>query len=162
MELSSKGRNQSEIEKILQVNKSIVSRDILFFREQSKQNIRKYVDEKLPEEYEKCLIGLNAVLKEAWDTSQNTQDNREKMQALTLAKDCYSMKFELLTNATIVDDALKLVTTNLKGKNKKDDEIEKPKAFSSDNNIEHSKHDIQRPKEENNEPGIRLTTNQTF
>ena len=29
-------------------------------------------------------------------TSQNTEYNREKMQASSLAKECYSMKFDLL------------------------------------------------------------------
>jgi hypothetical protein len=29
-------------------------------------NIRRYIDEMLPEEYEKCLVGLTAILREAW------------------------------------------------------------------------------------------------
>ena len=33
----------------------------------------------------------------------------EKIQALSLAKDCYSMKLDLLTNATVVDDAIGFV-----------------------------------------------------
>ena len=40
--------------------------------------------------------------------SSNT-GNREKIKALSLAKDCYSMKLELLTNATVVDDAIRFV-----------------------------------------------------
>jgi hypothetical protein len=39
----------------------------------------------------------------------NTEDKREKIQALSLAKECYSMKLELLTNATVVDDAIRFV-----------------------------------------------------
>ncbi|MFZ0327415.1 MAG: hypothetical protein WAL66_08960 [Nitrososphaeraceae archaeon] len=72
--------------------------------------IRKYIDERLPEEYEKCLIGLTAILREAWNTSQQTEDKREKVQALSLAKECYSMKLDLLTNATVVDDAIRFVS----------------------------------------------------
>jgi hypothetical protein len=61
MELLSKGEtNQSEIARILQVDKSIVCRDVAYLRKQAKENIKKYIDERLPEEYEKCLIGLNA------------------------------------------------------------------------------------------------------
>src|SRR3954465_13186422 len=74
--------------------------------------IRKYIDERLPEEYEKCLVGLTAILREAWNTSQQTEDRREKIQALSLAKDCYSMKLDLLTNATVVDDAIRFVSSN--------------------------------------------------
>jgi hypothetical protein len=66
----------------------------------------------LPEEYEKCLVGLNAITKEAWTTTQQTEDKREKIQALALAKECYSMKLDLLTNATVVDDAIRFVSTN--------------------------------------------------
>lgn len=55
------------------------------------------------------MVGLTSILKEAWNTATNTQDKREKMQALSLAKEYYSMKLELLTNATVVDDATKFV-----------------------------------------------------
>ena len=52
MELLSKGEsNQSEIARILQVDKSIICRDISHLRQQAKHNIRKYIDERLPEEY---------------------------------------------------------------------------------------------------------------
>ena len=73
-------------------------------------NIKRYIDERLPEEYEKCLVGLNAITREAWNAAQNTEDKREKIQALSLAKECYSMKLDLLTNATVVDDAIKFVS----------------------------------------------------
>jgi hypothetical protein len=35
---------------------------------------KRYIDERLPEEYEKCLVGLNAITKEAWNASQQTED----------------------------------------------------------------------------------------
>jgi DNA-binding MarR family transcriptional regulator len=115
MELLSKGEcNQSEIARMLQVDRSIISRDIAHIREQSKSNIRRYIDERLPEEYEKCLVGLTAILREAWNTSQQTEDRREKIQALSLVKDCYSMKLDLLTNATVVDDAIRFVANKQK------------------------------------------------
>lgn len=87
-----------------------VNRDLSYLRSQAKDNIRKYIDERLPEEYEKCLVGLNSVVREAWNTSQQTQDRREKIQALSLAKDCYAMKLDLLTNATVVDDAIGFIS----------------------------------------------------
>jgi hypothetical protein len=49
------------------------------------------------------------------DTVQSTEDKREKIQALLLAK-CYSMKLELLTNATVVDDAIRFVSNASKKK----------------------------------------------
>jgi hypothetical protein len=94
----------------LQVSIGTVNRDLSYVRQQAKHNIRRYIDERLPEEYEKCLVGLTAILREAWSTSQQAEDRREKIQALSLAKECYSMKLDLLTNATVVDDAIRFVT----------------------------------------------------
>ncbi|MFL6327536.1 MAG: hypothetical protein ACJ71I_08690 [Nitrososphaeraceae archaeon] len=62
MELLSKGENnQSEIARILQVDKSIICRDIAYLRQRAKTNIKRYIDERLPEEYEKCLVGLTGL-----------------------------------------------------------------------------------------------------
>ncbi len=114
LELMSKGEtNQSEIARILQIDRSIVCRDVAYLRQQAKENITRYVDERFPEEYEKCLVGLNSILKEAWALSQtNDSVKMDKIKALTLAKDCYAMKLELLTNATVVDDAIRFVASH--------------------------------------------------
>jgi Trp operon repressor len=109
-ELCSKGYSQREISQILQVGLATVNRDISYLRSQAKANIKRYIDERLPEEYEKCLVGLNAITREAWNTSQQTEDKREKIQALSLAKECYFMKLDLLTNATVVEDAIRFVS----------------------------------------------------
>lgn len=46
----------------------------------------------------------------------SAEDKREKIQALSLAKECYSMKLDLLTNATAVDDAIRFVSDRSKDK----------------------------------------------
>jgi hypothetical protein len=110
----SKGEtNQSEIARILQVDRSIVCRDVAYLRQQAKENIARYVDERLPEEYEKCLVGLNSILKEAWSMSKTDDSVKsDKIKALALTKECYAMKLELLTNATVVDDAIRFVASH--------------------------------------------------
>jgi hypothetical protein len=65
---------------ILQVGLSTVNRDISYLRNQARANIKKYIDERLPEEYEKCMVGLNAITREAWNTAQTTEEKREKIQ----------------------------------------------------------------------------------
>jgi hypothetical protein len=120
-ELCSQGYSQREISQILQVGLATVNRDISYLRYEAKTNIKRYIDERLPEEYEKCLVGLSAILKEAWTTSQQTEDKREKIHALSLAKECYSMKLELLTNATVVDDAIRFVSQKSKESSNEDD-----------------------------------------
>ncbi len=62
-----------------------------FLRQKEKENIKSYVDERLPEECEKCLVGITSILREAWTTSYHSNDNKEKIQILSLAKECYSM-----------------------------------------------------------------------
>ena len=81
VELDSQGHSQPEMASILQVSIGTVNRDLSYLRQQTKSNIRRYIDERLPEEYEKCLVGLTAILREAWNTSQQAEDRREKIQA---------------------------------------------------------------------------------
>jgi Trp operon repressor len=109
-ELCSKGYSQREISQTLQVGLATVNRYISYLRDEAKTNIKRYIDERLPEEYEKCLVGLNAITREAWSTARNTEDKREKIQALSLTMQCYSMKLNLLTNATVVDDGIRFVS----------------------------------------------------
>jgi transposase len=99
-ELLVKGYNHYEIASILQVSRPTITRDVRYISECAKQNVKKYIEERLPEEYEKCLVGLTVITKEAWNTSQQTEDKRKKILALSLAKECYSMKLDLLTNVT--------------------------------------------------------------
>jgi hypothetical protein len=101
---------------------------------------------------------LTAITREAWNTAQNTEDKREKIQALSLAKECYSMKLELLTNATVVGDAVRFVS-----------EKSKEKLKSSANDSEHDKeesnepdHDEDQLEEEQKEETGEITTNQVF
>jgi DeoR/GlpR family transcriptional regulator of sugar metabolism len=113
LELMSKGEiNQSEIARIMQVDRSTICRDVNYLRQQAKENIARYVDERLPEEYEKCLVGLNSILKEAWSMSQTENIKSDKIKALVLAKECYAMKLELLTNAAVVEDAIRFVAAH--------------------------------------------------
>ncbi|MFL6347512.1 MAG: hypothetical protein ACJ72X_04380 [Nitrososphaeraceae archaeon] len=66
----------------MQISQPSINRELAYLRQQAKSNIKRYIDERLPEEYEKCLVGLNAITKEAWNTAQSTEDKREKIQAL--------------------------------------------------------------------------------
>ena len=116
----------------MQISQSTINTDITYLIQQAKTNIKRYIDERLPEEYEKCLVGLNAITKEAWNTAANTEDKREKIQALSLAKECYSMKLDLLTNATVVDDAVRFVSSKSKENLKPSSEGDKEESEEPD------------------------------
>jgi predicted transcriptional regulator len=162
-ELSSQGHSQREIAQILQVSNGTVNRDLSILRQQAKANIKRYIDERLPEEYEKCLVGLNAITREAWNTAQNTEDKREKIQALSLAKECYSMKLDLLTNTTVVDDAIKFVSQKsqdkeaIKSASGKGDEEE-----SNEPDYDGGEDQLEEKQEDETVELTSVTTNQVF
>lgn len=163
-ELYSKGYSQREISQTLQVGLATVNRDISYLRDQAKTNIKRYVDERLPEEFEKCLVGLNAITKEAWNTAENTEDKREKIQALSLAKECYSMKLDLLTNATVVDDAIRFVSQKSNDKVKllySIDTVEGHNHRQESNGL-HRAEGLDQLEEEQDEQTTEITNNQVF
>jgi DNA-binding CsgD family transcriptional regulator len=141
LELTSQGHNQRDISTKLQIGIGTVNRDLAYIKQQSRLKIRKYIDETLPNEYEKCLVGITSILKEAWNTSQNAEINkREKIHALSLAKECYSMKLDLLTNATVVNDAMKLVSEHSSNKrlisNEENYQVSKELDYNEDSELE--------------------------
>jgi predicted transcriptional regulator len=162
-ELCSQGYSQREIAQVLQVSNGTVNRDLTILRQQAKENIKRYIDERLPEEYEKCLVGLNAITKEAWNTAHQTEYKREKIQALSLAKDCYSMKLDLLTDTTVVDDAIRFVS----GKSKEKVESMESMDSGNEDDKESSEPDYDEDKdqleeEQEEQTGEIATTNQVL
>ena len=160
LELSSQGYNQSEISRMLQISQPTINRDFAYLREQAKHNIKRYIDERLPEEYEKCLVGLTVITKEAWNTAHNTEDKREKIQALSLAKECYSMKLDLLTNAAVVDDAIRFVSENKENqKSSLDDNGNEGVKESKEPSYEEDQDQLEEAQEEETRE---MTINQVF
>jgi predicted transcriptional regulator len=156
-ELASQGYNQSEISRILQISQPTINRDIAFLRQQAKDNIKTYIDERLPEEYERCFVGLTAILREAWNTANQSEDRREKIQALSLAKECYSMKLDLLTNATVIDDAIRFVSNRT-------NEMLRPSSNSiEEHDYDEDKDQLEEQEQQEEETGkIATTTNLVF
>jgi hypothetical protein len=116
-----------------------------------------------PEEYERCLPGLNAITREAWNTAQQTEDRREKIQALSLAKECYSMKLELLTNATVVDDAIRFVSQKSKEKLKTSaNDSEHDKEESNERDYDEYEDQLEEQEDEEEAGEMALTTNAVF
>lgn len=106
IEMRSRGLNQLEIAHELQVSKASISSDMQYLRKQAKESIKEYVTEHLPEQYQICLTALDRIIKHAFEISQTSHDNREKLQAMELFKDTHLVKLELLSNATTIDSAL--------------------------------------------------------
>jgi hypothetical protein len=52
---------------------------------------------------------MDFVIKRAFEMSETSDDNREKLQALELFKDTHLTKVDLLSNSTTIDNALSYV-----------------------------------------------------
>ena len=105
---------------------------------------------------------MTAILREAWNTVQQTEDKREKIQALSLAKECYSMKLDLLTNATVVYDAIRFVSSN-KSKEKLKSSSEGDKEESKEPNYDEDEDQLEEEQEEETgEKSLTITINEIF
>lgn len=113
LELSSEGRSQPQIANTLRIGLGTVNRDLQYLRQEAKENIKKYIDEKLPLEYQKCLVGLDAILSKTWDIANNSDSlERDRLQAVSIGMQAYAMRIDLLTNATVVERAVQFVDRN--------------------------------------------------
>ena len=107
LELSSQGRSQPEIATTLQVGLGTVSRDVQYLRGQARDNLKTHINQRLPEEYQKCMTGLNQVLKMGWDiVHSNSSTAANRLTALSLINDSYKHLMDLTTNGVVIIDML--------------------------------------------------------
>jgi hypothetical protein len=92
----------------LNVSVGLVNSDLQYIRAHAKENIRKLIDERLPHEYNRTLLGLDSILNESLVIKENATDNNERLKALSLAKECYNSRLEMLTNPDVVQDIVRL------------------------------------------------------
>jgi hypothetical protein len=144
----------------LKIIQPTISRDLHYLELQARANIRNHIDKKLPFEYDKCMVALNSLQKKAWERSEKSNvEERTQIQALCLARDCVINKLELLTNATVVDNAMKFAHESkdklklTKKKGSKDSEEPDDKKNSDTQGEE---------KQEEDTKEIVSTTNQVF
>jgi hypothetical protein len=125
LELSSQGHSQREIADTIHVGIGTINRDMAYLRNEAKENLKTHIQDKLPEEYQNCIVGINQVLKICWEivnksrnvNNENGQtvtmtDNKIVLQALALINDCNKYKMDLTTNGVVITDAIKFVQTN--------------------------------------------------
>jgi predicted transcriptional regulator len=106
LELSSQGHTQSEIATVLQVTQPTVNKDLAYLRKQAQESLQHHIHETLPAEYQKCYSQINQVLRRAWEIVNKTLDERVRLQALALIDQCNTHKMDMVTNGTIITNAL--------------------------------------------------------
>ena len=94
----------------MQIALGTVNRDLQILKNLAKNNISKYINETLPLEYQKCMVGLDAILVKTWAVANNIDNmERDKLQGLSIAMQAYNMKLDLLSNATVIERAVNFV-----------------------------------------------------
>jgi hypothetical protein len=171
-----RGNSQWDVAEELQIDQSTVSRDVHYLRQNAQANLQKHIQQKLPEEYQRCLTGMNQVLKLSWQIANNntpkqngqdhndnintitTGDARTRWQASSLINDCYKYIMDLPTIGVVITDAIMFVQTNKEKllSTKEDDKELKEPDYNED------KEQLEEKQEE--ETGVldQETTNQTF
>jgi hypothetical protein len=109
LELASQGYSEREMGEILKVSDTAVHRDIHFLKHQAQENLQHHIHEVIPEEYQRCMTGIKLNLKRTLEIAESTTDPKTKLQARAIARECYRDIMDLMTNAGIVSDALRIV-----------------------------------------------------
>ena len=86
LELSSQGQTERQIATVLQVGKTTVHKDLAYLSRQAKENLKKHIQDKLPEDNQKSMVGINQVLNIAWSIVNKSAgvDDKTRLQALAL------------------------------------------------------------------------------
>src|SRR5215210_6273611 len=61
-ELLVKGYNHYEIANTLLIPRPTITKDVQYLRMHDRDNLQRHVQERLPQEYENCMTGINRVL----------------------------------------------------------------------------------------------------
>ncbi len=97
--------NHSEIARKLNVSEPTVSRDIQFLNRQAQENLRFHVERRIPFEIEKCYIGLNIVLRKAFEiTNLENAKLSEKIAALHVILTTYDKISEVLLGQPVLKE----------------------------------------------------------
>ena len=138
LELSSQGFTDREIGSKLQISHITVHRDLVRLRKLAQDSLQHHIHETIPEEYQKCMVGMKSILKKTLQIAETVTDPRVKLQAHAVAEDCYKYILEMSTNAGIVSDALKYVThqkEQLIELQKLDEQLEEEEQATTTNGI---------------------------
>ena len=82
--MSAEGYTVREIAQKLQVGHSTVDNDLLYLRKQAQENLQKHIHEVVPEENQKCMVGMKQNLKHVLEIGQAATDPKIKLEANVL------------------------------------------------------------------------------
>jgi glycyl-tRNA synthetase beta subunit len=103
LQMLSEGHHQSHISRVLKVHRSTISIDVQYLREEARKQMHEFITERLPMAVAKSCTALDSITSTAWDLARNTDDDRIRLQALTLIKETEKDKIDIVSNVNIVD-----------------------------------------------------------
>jgi hypothetical protein len=81
---------------------------LTYLTQQAKESLKTHIESKLPNEYQKCMIGINQVLNTCWNiVNKDTTDDKTKLQATAIINDSYKYLMDLMTNSVVITDAIR-------------------------------------------------------
>jgi hypothetical protein len=83
--------------------------DLVHLSQQAQESLSHHLDEVVPEEHQRCMTGIKQNLRHTLEIADSAADPRVKLQARSIANDCYHSIMDLCTNAGIVSDAIKFM-----------------------------------------------------
>ena len=116
VELLAQGHtNQSEIASKINVSEPTVSRDMQFLNRQAQENLKFHVERRMPFEIEKCYIGLNLVLRKAFEiTNLENAKISEKVAALQVVLTTYDKMWEVVSGRPVLKEIIDKFKTKQK------------------------------------------------
>lgn len=119
LELSSQGYSEREIaEKLQPLAACTVHRDLIYLRQKAQESLQKHIHETVPEEYQKCMVGMKRNLRQTLEIAETATDPKTKLQARAIANDCYKYIMDLTTNGVVITEAIKYVQGQMDHLNK--------------------------------------------
>ena len=97
-----RGNTQWEIAESLGVSQPTVSRDIQWVRDIAKKELKVTVEKKLPEEYHKYLVGIDEVLRIAWDIALSGKYDKTQLDALQFVIECSKHRMDAIMNPPVI------------------------------------------------------------
>jgi hypothetical protein len=111
----------------------MVNRDLAYLNKQAQDNLKSHVQERLPEQYQKCINGLNQVLKIGWNiVNSDSSSAANRLQALALISDSYKYVMDLTTNGVVITYAIKYVQGQMDRLNKPEKAILQDKGHNEE------------------------------
>jgi hypothetical protein len=104
-----KGNSQRAISRELKLDEGTISRDVQHLRQRAKDDMKQYVEELLPLEFQKAQDSINELKTMAWRVlakPEADQDLRLRLQTIVVLKDLTLAGMQMLDDGVVVRDSV--------------------------------------------------------